>query len=98
MLPAPAFVDVVAFGAGVDDDAGLVVAGALVLDALLGSDIVVGAGPGLDIVPVGGGVGAVIGAVVGAVVWAAASPGAAASTAAARSGVNCVFFIVRFTW
>ncbi len=92
------FVDIVALGAGVDDDAGAEVLGALVLGALFGSDIVVGDGPGLDIVPVGGGVGAVIGDVVGAVVWAAARTGATASAAAAKSGANLVFFIVRFTW
>jgi hypothetical protein len=98
MPPALGFVDIVAFGAGVDDDAGADVVGALVLGALLGSDIVVGDGPGVDIVPVGGGVGAVIGDVVGAVVWAAARAGATASATAARRGANFVFFIVRFTW
>jgi hypothetical protein len=92
MPPALGLVDAVALGAGVDDDAG-----DDVLGALLGSDIVVGTGPGLDIVPVGGGVGAVIGAVVGVVVWAVASVGATASAAAARSGANFVLFIVRFT-
>jgi ABC-type xylose transport system permease subunit len=93
IVPPLPFPDVVAFGAGVEAGA---VFGALVLGALLGSDIVVGDGPGVIIVPVEGGVGAVIGAVVGAVVWAATSAGVSAS-AAARTGAKCVFVIVRLT-
>jgi hypothetical protein len=92
-LPVPplGFVDIVALGAGEPVD------GALVLGAVDGSDIVVGAGAGVVIVPVGGGVGAVIGTTDGGAVWAAAPAGARPSAAAASSGRNVVF-IVRVTW